>query len=137
MNIIFTDIDGVLNPHWKSKWSKNAIDIYNRLCNEFSLLPVITSTWRLNHSKEELQSIFTEQGINTIIYDYTIHLEQQDRGLEIENWLSNNKFDFYVVIDDRVSNIEPYVNNVIKCNSWEGLTINEYNKIKEIYENRR
>ena len=137
MNVIFTDIDGVLNPHWKSKWSKNAISIYNRLCYEFNLLPVITSTWRLNHSKEELQRIFTEQGISSTIYDYTIHLEQQDRGLEIENWLSNNKFDFYVVIDDRVSNIEPYVNNVVKCNSWEGLTINEYNKIKEIYENRR
>lgn len=71
MNIIFTDIDGVLNPHWKSIWSRKSINIYNRICKEFNLVPVITSTWRIAHDINTLQDIFNTQGIETPIYDYT------------------------------------------------------------------
>ena len=130
--IIFTDIDGVLNPHWRKKWNKKSIDIYNRVCKEYDLKPVITSTWRLNHTVKELQDIFTTQGINITIYDYTKHIDQSDRGFEIKDWLDNNEFDGYVVIDDKTSDIEPYVNNVVKCRSWIGLTEEEYLEIKNI-----
>lgn len=41
---IFTDIDGVLNPKFSKKWDKKCINIYNRICVDFKLLPVITST---------------------------------------------------------------------------------------------
>lgn len=135
MIIIFTDIDGVLNPHWRNKWDKTSIKIYNQLCNEFDLKPVITSTWRINHNKEELQEIFNNQGIETPIYDYTPDLDMGDRGLEIKTWLDNNQCDNYVVIDDRTADIEPYVKNVVKCRSWLGLTKDEYLEIKNILSN--
>jgi hypothetical protein len=35
----------------------------NKICKEFDLRVVITSTWRTNHTIEQLQQIFTEQGI--------------------------------------------------------------------------
>lgn len=132
MRIIFTDIDGVLNPHWRTKWSKNAIAIYNKICKEYNLYPVITSTWRNNHTIEQLQRIFDEQGITVKIYDYTPHLDQKERGLEIKQWLDNNHCDNYVVIDDKTSDIEPFVNNVVKCQSWVGLTEEQYKEIKGI-----
>lgn len=132
MNIIFTDIDGVLNPHWRTKWSKNAIAIYNKICKEYNLYPVITSTWRTNHTIEQLQRIFDEQGITVKIYDYTPQLDQKERGLEIKQWLDNNPCDNYVVIDDKTSDIEPFVNNVVKCQSWVGLTEEQYKEIKDI-----
>jgi hypothetical protein len=132
MNIIFTDIDGVLNPHWRKKWDKTAIKIYNQLCREFDLLPVITSTWRLNHTKEELQVIFDNQGIETPIYDYTPNLDYIERGLEIKAWLDVNHCDNYVVIDDNTHDIVEYVNNVVKCRSWLGLSKDEYLEIKNI-----
>lgn len=135
MRAIFTDIDGVLNPHWKTKWSKSSIQIYNQICQEYDLKPVITSTWRINHTKEQLQKIFYEQGIEVEIYDYTPHLDQKDRGLEIKEWLSNNKVDNYVVIDDIVHNITPHVDNVIKVRNWVGLTTEEYIEIKKILDN--
>ena len=135
MIIIFTDIDGVLNPHWRKKWDKTSIKIYNQLCSEFDLKPVITSTWRINHTKEELQEIFTNQGIETPIYDYTPDLDMIDRGQEIKTWLDNNKCDNYVVIDDRTDDIEPYVDNVFKCRSWLGLSKDEYLEIKNILSN--
>lgn len=134
MRIIFTDIDGVLNPHCKTKWSKIAIDQYNKLCRDFDLTPVITSTWRINHTKEQLQKIFTEQGIETPIYDYTPLIDQGDRGLEIKQWLDNNECENYVIIDDKVSNIVKYVDNVIHCRSWIGLSRDEYEEISDIFK---
>jgi len=132
MNVIFTDIDGVLNPHWKTKWSKTAIEQYNKICRDFDLVPVITSTWRTNHTIEQLQEIFTKQGIERPIYDYTPHIDQADRGLEIKEWLSKNKVDKYLVIDDKISNIAPYIDNVVQCRSWIGLSKDEYEEIKNI-----
>lgn len=132
MRFLFTDIDGVLNPHWKKKWSKPAVQYYNKICKDFNLIPVITSTWRLNHTKEQLQKVFGEQGIEVEIYDYTPHIDQADRGIEILEYLKNNPCDDYVVIDDRTSDIEPHVKNVVKCRSWLGLTADEYNQIFEI-----
>ena len=55
MNIIFTDIDGVLNPNWSNIWNKKCVAIYNKICKEFNLIPVITSTWRMNYTFEKLQ----------------------------------------------------------------------------------
>jgi predicted mannosyl-3-phosphoglycerate phosphatase (HAD superfamily) len=57
MRVIFTDIDGVLNPHWRKKW-RTAIILYNKICKEFDLRVVITSTWRTNHTIEQPQQIF-------------------------------------------------------------------------------
>jgi hypothetical protein len=133
MRVIFTDIDGVLNPHWRKKWSKSAIILYNKICKEFDLRVVITSTWRTNHTIEQLQKIFTEQGIEIPIYDYTPHLDQEDRGLEIRQWLMENVDCIdWVIIDDKTSDIEPHVKNVVKCRSWIGLTKDEYEEIKKI-----
>ena len=134
MKVIFTDIDGVLNPHWKNKWSKSAIKIYHQICKEYDLKPVITSTWRINHTKEQLQKIFNDQGIEVEIYDYTPHIDQKDRGLEIKEWLSNNKVDNFVIIDDIIHNITPHVVNVVKVRNWVGLTEEEYIEIKKILD---
>ena len=133
MNIIFTDIDGVLNPHFKKKWSKKAIDIYNRMCINFNLKPVVTSTWRTNHSIEQLNIIFKEQGIITEIYDVTIVLDQTARGIEIKHWLDNHPYDKYAIIDDKTSDIDPHVSNAVKCRSWIGLTEEEYQEVKKIF----
>ncbi len=131
IRILFTDIDGVLNPHWRAKWSKKSITLYNELCKEYDLKPVITSTWRIAHTKEQLQEIFKSQGIEIDIYDYTPLLGGA-RGLEIKEWLDNNECDNFVIIDDKTSDIEPYINNVVKCRSWVGLSTDEIKEIKEI-----
>ena len=132
MIFVFTDIDGVLNPEWKKKWSRKAVAQYNRACRDFGLVPVITSTWRIAHGKEQLQKIFDEQGVETPIFDYTPHIDQADRGIEIREFLDKNPCDGYVVIDDRVRDIEPHVGNVVKCRSWIGFGEEEYEEIKKI-----
>ena len=131
MNIIFTDIDGVLNPSLKVRWDRKCINVYNRICDDFDLHPVITSTWRLKFDISELQDLFFRQGISADIYDYTPYL-RAPRGLEIDQWLIENSWTKYVVIDDRVDGIIPYVSNVIKCRGWVGLTDEHYDAIKKI-----
>jgi hypothetical protein len=135
MNVIFTDIDGVLNlslSHVRN-WNDSSIEIYNRVCTEFNLKPVISSTWRTNHTKKELQRVFDYYGIEHEIYDYTPILITEPRGVEIETWLSENPCDKWVVIDDNVSGILPYVQNVVKCRGWLGLTEEDYEEIRRIF----
>ena len=132
MNICFTDIDGVLNPKFSKKWSKKSISIYNRMCKDFNLICVVTSTWRTNHTIEQLQKIFDEQGVTVKIYDYTPHLIE-DRGLEIEQWLRENKWTKYCVLDDDCYQIKKYVTNVVDCRSWEGIQEDQYDEVKKIF----
>jgi hypothetical protein len=66
------------------------------VCKELDLKPVISSTWRINHTIEELQKIFTEQGIDVTIYDYTPNIDQTPRGVQIKAWLDNNQCDDWV-----------------------------------------
>jgi hypothetical protein len=131
---IFTDIDGVLNPHWKNEWSKSSIQIYNRLCEEYDLKTVISSTWRETHTKKELQQIFYDQGITAEIYDFTPIIEGADRGLEIKAWLEFNHVEKWVIIDDITRNIEPHIGNSVKIRNWVGLTIEDYLEIKKILD---
>jgi len=130
-NYIFTDIDGVLNTNYKKKWNKKSIDIYNKICSDFNLIPIITSTWRVRYTISQLQEIFDNQLVDVKIYDYTPILNNH-RGLEIKDWLSNNEYDKYVVIDDKIYDIIPYVNNIVQCKGWIGLTNEHYGKIKKI-----
>lgn len=135
MNYIFTDIDGVLNTINNKKWNKYSIELYNKVCLDFNIKPIISSTWRTNHSISQLQNIFTQNGLEVEIYDYTPILNEP-RGLEVKSWLNDNLNtleDKWVVLDDNVRNITPYVNNVVQCRSWLGFTEDEYKLVRNYF----
>lgn len=135
-NYIFTDIDGVLNSISKNDWNPISVQLYDDLCEEFNLKPVITSTWRVKHSISELSRIFQYQGIQTDIYDFTPIITSEGRGGEIENWLQNNQYDNYIILDDNVRDIESYgLKNIVKCRSWIGFTKEEYEICRNILLN--
>jgi hypothetical protein len=52
--------------------------------------------------------------------------------VEIDAWLRENSCGKWVVIDDNVSGITPFVTNVVKCRGSVGLTRDEYTIIAEI-----
>jgi hypothetical protein len=133
MNIIFTDIDGVLNTVSKTDWNTISVQLYDDLCQEFNLKPVITSTWRVKHSIKELERIFQHYGIFTPIYDYTPVITSEGRGGEIESWLNDNQYDNYIILDDNIRDIESYgLQNIVKCRSWVGFTLEEYQICRSI-----
>jgi hypothetical protein len=136
MNVIFTDIDGVFNTINRNQWSSLSVALYDDLCQEFNLKPVITSTWRVKHSIKELERIFQHYGIFTDIYDFTPIINSEGRGGEIENWLKENQCDDYLILDDNIRDIESYgLKNIVKCRSWIGFTKEEYNICRNILLN--
>ena len=121
MKVIFLDIDGVLVTRNSIKYqylnfpddtsirfSKNAVRNLNKLIRLTKAKIVISSTWRLFHSLEGLQNIFTKQKIKAKIIS-TTSIErapvEEDipRGQKIADWLSQHpEVEKYVIIDDDV-----------------------------------
>jgi len=125
MTILFLDIDGVLRTHKSDlEWSQYfgvpiPINVFDRrfdkkivsYINEVVVYTrskiVVTSTWRVKHSLEELKQIFRDNGINAEVIDKTdIGL---NRGEEIEQYISDKKIENYVVIDDQVNDILKHI----------------------------
>lgn len=137
INIIFLDVDGVLRTHksdleWSNQlntpllkgvnrlFSKSAVDNLNEVIILTKAKIVVTSTWRINLSVEELNKIFKERGVIGEVIDKT-GINFGGRGLEIKEWLDNNSVTNYVVLDDQVKDIVDEVDNVIKVDSQNGF----------------
>lgn len=149
MNIIFLDIDGVMRTHnsdlnWSRElnqpvpntfnrlFSKEAMENLNYLVTLTGAKVVITSTWRLYYSKNELQKIFRERGFVGQIIDITESCDT--RGEEIVQWLNRYRIDNFVVIDDSVKDILNRIPDckVVKCNPLNGLDDQTFDKVLDI-----
>lgn len=132
-NIIFLDVDGVLNSIKTKERFEGVIGLDNDLVNKLSLiikktnaLVVISSTWRLSDlRKRKLINTLNEYNIKVIgsTIDFSITGEE-DRVDEIFNWLENNK-------DIKIKNwiaIDDY--NLTQINS----KISNSNFVKTIYD---
>lgn len=136
---IFLDIDGVLRTHksdiewslklgvpiplsvYERRFDQKAISCINEVVGYTRSKIVITSTWRIKHSLEELKKIFRDNGINADIVGKTeIGL---NRGEEIEQYISDNEIENYVVIDDQVNDILKHIpkERIIKVDPFIGF----------------
>lgn len=109
MNIIFLDIDGVLNHElWYEQLDKmdisrkdpnlsredkdidpSKIKLLNDLCKTTKSKVVISSSWRKLYSVDELKNIFLKKGATFEIIDKTGNCCSGIRGVEISNWIKN------------------------------------------------
>jgi len=149
MYVIFLDIDGVLRTYesdflWSEKLGQPIPELYKRHfspdalenLNYITLLTgakiVITSTWRLFYTLDELKFLFKQRGFRGDIIGVTNILDT--RGEEIVEWLNDHKIDNFVVIDDSIKDIVnriPFV-KVIKCDPLKGLNDEIFDKVIEI-----
>lgn len=149
MNVIFLDIDGVLNSaSGKNLTEKFGLDdkLIVNLKHIIDLVPdtkiVISSSWRVLtydeiHTSEDIpwrNVLATKLGFENvkdiIIDDTPIHMtnDKNRRGNEIREWLDKNrikfKIDKFVILDDTSCDIsEIFPNNLIKTDKTIGLTI--------------
>jgi hypothetical protein len=108
MNVIFLDIDGVLNSRQsiKRKFAhatfcggkeytdtpdKQLIKRINKIVKVTNAKIVITSTWRLSNSIFLLSRYLHALGLKGDIIDATPYMPMSDRGLEIEMWLISRR----------------------------------------------
>ncbi len=114
-NIIFLDVDGVLNHElWYTKINRKEmsfidshfdiekVHLLNNLCKETNAKVVISSSWRIGRTLEEMKDILKSKEATFEVIDMTGTCCSGIRGVEIRNWIKNNsdKVKNYAILDD-------------------------------------
>lgn len=123
MKLVFLDFDGVLNSHqWfnhlhnKTKDDKlvlvetddmldpDAVERVNKLVEKTGAKVVISSSWRILHSLESLNTILKKFGARFEAIDVTLRLHEE-RGIEIQTYLDSVEskgfaVEAFVILDD-------------------------------------
>ena len=133
MKIIFLDIDGVLNsrpyliashdPFGRS--DEECIDVkavmrLNDIVRQTDAKVVISSTWRLNWSPEEIETMMKKRGFIGKVVGATTALPTT-RGHEIQAWLSTAiGVKSFVVLDDD-SDMDVLMHRLVQTSFDSGL----------------
>lgn len=158
-NIIFLDIDGVLNcqifyekrgqsesiiEHPQNQICTERVGWLNNLCSETESAVVISSTWR-HSGLEYCKDVLQKAGATFEIIDITpsLHVE---RGCEIQKWLRDNVekyfdvkyFDFYryAIIDDDSDMLLWQQQHFFQTDPYSGLTPTTCYKIKRFFTHK-
>ena len=138
-NLIFLDIDGVLNyTDWytsprncqvEQDLDPFCIERINHLARLGNAYIVISSDWRI--SMQQCRSRLEKSGCDAIIIDSTPSflfdpsIVDKSRGSEIQQFLDENPYyDNYVIIDDRTDMLASQLDNFVHIDSKVGFTDN-------------
>ena len=156
MKIIFLDIDGVLNSKkWflspeqaekesyiEKSFDPKAVELLNTILKETSAKIVVSSSWRLWMSVEELAELLNGRWVIGEIIWKTPNLRSKGkevkRGEEIEYWLNNNDLEIkeYIIIDDDSDMLSSQKNNFIHTSFETWLTKQSVTKSIKILNNK-
>lgn len=143
MKVIFLDYDGVLNSvesmvayhHLrgpsKTIYSESdrldpvAIGLLKYLVDATDAKIVVSSTWRLNYSLQELVDIFSTYGWNAapVISKTGRGGINTVRGDEIKEWLDTNLVSNYVIIDDDSDILDDQKSHFVNTSGTTGFTL--------------
>jgi hypothetical protein len=126
--------------YYSGQICKERIKWFSDLCEEIDAEVVISSTWRLGKTIDELQEIMDYCGGSFKIISKTERLGYE-RGIEISKWLKDNikpethgchYYDFhkYVIIDDDSDMLLNQRFNFFQTDNYSGLTPNTCYRIK-------
>lgn len=146
---IFLDMDGVFNIYagehrtYNTKmvhFEEDSVKLFNEILTEFMvngkrLKLVISSSWR--DDMDDLQRQLEKVGFHH--WDKVIGrtaMTDKPRGVLIKEYLDFHPDD-YVVFDDYVDNILPYVdkNRVIQVSAYTGIVKGHIDKMRELIRN--
>jgi hypothetical protein len=94
--------------------------VLNRILNITNAEIILTSQWRNEYTRNEIEAIFEHNKIVKNPIDCTIDLGGFCRSKEIELFLEENPVNNYVILDDVF--IEGFENNYVEINPDIGLT---------------
>ena len=114
-----------------------AVRWLSKLCLEYDLKIIITSTWLIGHKLEEIEACLynsgLDKGIEIVDGCNTNHFKT--RGIQIENWFQsfniNPDNSVFVILDDDLDMVgfkRDYTEYLIHCNNFVGFGMNEYQK---------
>lgn len=154
MKILFLDIDGVLNSkQWHNSDNCKAfgtsvkrffdpvrVEYLNRIVTETETRIIISSSWRIIRSLQNLQDLFKSIDFTGRILGKTEILSTFEpdtpnlRGVEIKNWIKDNQKHFktpikYVILDDEDDFLKEQKKYFFQTNPDIGLDISTTEKI--------
>lgn len=133
MRALFLDIDGVLNHgDTDTYFETEKIEILNKILSETNASLVVTSTWRIGATPQEMDELLASQGVLPgRVIGVTPYLDDQ-REEEIYEWLhtwsDRYGIEKIAILDDR-SDLGQLVETLIKTNKTTGLTEQEANLV--------
>lgn len=152
--IIFLDFDGIVETiYWEQaedkSWSlnihksgrkelnnKQAIGWLNELYSKVPYDIVVSSTWRIGLTLEELQTLITNSGFNPDIRVIGMTpVLYQPRGKEIQAWIDDNNFTGKFIIIDDDSDMCHLLPVLVHCDCQLGFTIYDYQKALKLLKN--
>lgn len=147
MKIIFLDIDGVMNSYSSSLSDKHeslafdsrAVENLKHIIYETGAKVVVSSTWRIGETTNSMKrNIFSHYELDHHVIGLTAHFIETIRGLEIEDYLLNNKYgkaESFVILDDDtdMGNLKPFH---VHVNRVCGLSRDDAKKAIEILNSK-
>jgi len=140
---IFLDIDGVLALNYgfslpETEWLMNTaypfdkpcVDVLNLIIEKTDAEIVLTSQWRVDYTRNELDMIFEWNNINKNPIAITESIGGFTRCLEIERFLEENTVNKFVIIDDM--HLECYPQNFIHTIMETALNETHIDKIVKL-----
>lgn len=126
MNIIFLDVDRVLNSAKElseGPFSKISLNVLKRIVDETNAKIVVISSWRLlEFSRKILLSELEKYHLKESVIGMTPHLPS-NREEEIMTYLKSNEFPNlnFIILDDQVIEYQDLEEHVIKIDPYFGL----------------
>lgn len=145
MNVIFLDIDGVLNDDFTNEFAPSGclgvedthLAVLQKIIELTSAKVVLSSDWRLDRDDPPYNKDFKYlcnrlKQFNIELYDYTPLIDNgYYRGKEIAAWLSQNpEVEHYVIIDDWYQ-MDPVRDHFVKTNYHLGLREEHVERVLE------
>ena len=118
----------------------DAVQMLNDFCAKYETEIVVSSSWRISRSIEELQEILSYYGATYKVCGKTAN-NGSVRGVQVENWLYNNKlgrdFYHYAILDDDSDFLINQQRHFFKTDDYCGLTPNIVYKMERFFDSLR
>ena len=149
IKVIFLDIDGVLNYSGchdeidgMRGIERDKVALLNQIILETDALCVLSSTWRLIHSLEDMRTFLLDRGFIGLLIDKTPDGRGGQRGYEINAWLNRHKdkagarpIQSFIILDDN-SDMAMWKHRLVQTGDETGLSANDVLKAIDMLNGR-
>lgn len=125
--------------------NKQAMLWVSKLCTDYNLGIIITSTWLIGHSLDDIKFALYSSGLSkdVLVLGGISENQGHTRGWQIESWFNETQLDpdktVMVILDDdndMVGFQKDFTKYLIQCNTYTGFTHNDYVKASELIESQ-
>jgi hypothetical protein len=144
--IVFLDIDGVVNSlssslvYGDAEWPNPvALGLLARLVHNAEAFVVVSSSWRIGRSPQELRDAFARwNGDGATLASHVIDVTDTGpgpRGAQIARWLAKQpswRVGAYVILDDDADMLDGQRSRLVQCRHRDGFGVREYVRAMQI-----